>query len=134
MPYEFEHVTPYIYNHKNEFKVITAKYHSEEIGREDIKVSVDTREDYERVNFLQSFTLFRKTCRHSFIKALMFVGKREGIFTNHHFIEAIFIQFFPRQTHQIKITEKSMQGFSFAQSPHIMEACIEQSCTSTKSL
>ena len=51
MPYEFEHVTPYIYNHKNEFKVITAKYHSEEIGREDIKVSVDTREDYERVNF-----------------------------------------------------------------------------------
>ena len=51
MPYEFEHVTPYIYNHKNEFKVVTAKYHSEEIGREDIKVSVDTREDYERVNF-----------------------------------------------------------------------------------
>lgn len=51
MPYEFEHVTPYIYSHKNEFKVITAKYHSEKIGREDVKISVDTREDYERVNF-----------------------------------------------------------------------------------
>lgn len=51
MPYEFEHVTPYIYNHKNEFKVITAKYHSEKIGCENVKVSVDTREDYERVNF-----------------------------------------------------------------------------------
>ncbi|MCH5150627.1 MAG: methyltransferase domain-containing protein [Spirochaetales bacterium] len=51
LPYEFEHVTPYIYNHKNEFKVITTKYHSEKISREDIKISVDTRDDYERVNF-----------------------------------------------------------------------------------
>lgn len=51
MPYEFEHVTPYIYGHENEFKVVTAKYHSEEIGREDVKISVDTRQDYERVNF-----------------------------------------------------------------------------------
>ena len=34
MPYEFEHVTPYIYGHENEFKVVTAKYHSEEINRE----------------------------------------------------------------------------------------------------
>lgn len=51
MPYEFEHVTPYIYGNENEFKIVTAKYHSEEVGREDVKISVDTREDYERVNF-----------------------------------------------------------------------------------
>lgn len=51
MPYEFEHVTPYIYSHTNEFKVVTAKYHSDKIEREDVKISVDTREDYERVNF-----------------------------------------------------------------------------------
>lgn len=51
IPYDLEHVTPYLYAHPNEFKIVTRKYYDDKVSREDIKVSVDTREDYERVNY-----------------------------------------------------------------------------------
>ncbi|HOJ64507.1 MAG TPA: bifunctional glycosyltransferase/class I SAM-dependent methyltransferase [Spirochaetota bacterium] len=52
VPYHLEHVTPYIYENRDKFKVVTAKFHDELIAREDIRITVDTREDYEKANFL----------------------------------------------------------------------------------
>lgn len=49
--YDLEHVTPYLYRNTNDFKVVTESYHSDEVSRSDVKLSVDTRQDYERVNF-----------------------------------------------------------------------------------
>ncbi len=51
LPYNLEHVTPYIHKNTSEFKVIAEKYHDPVVGRGDIRVTVDTREDYERANY-----------------------------------------------------------------------------------
>jgi spore coat polysaccharide biosynthesis protein SpsF (cytidylyltransferase family)/2-polyprenyl-3-methyl-5-hydroxy-6-metoxy-1,4-benzoquinol methylase/spore coat polysaccharide biosynthesis predicted glycosyltransferase SpsG len=52
VPYHLEHVTPYIYENRDKFKIVSDKSHADEIHRPDVKISVDTREDYERVNHL----------------------------------------------------------------------------------
>jgi len=49
-PYHFEHVTPYLYENKDKFKIVCEKYNSIDFSEKDIKISVDTREDFERVN------------------------------------------------------------------------------------
>ncbi|OHD82937.1 MAG: hypothetical protein A2355_12870, partial [Spirochaetes bacterium RIFOXYB1_FULL_32_8] len=51
IPYDLEHVTPFIYRNTNEFKIVTEKYHNDEAGRGEIRLTVDTRDDFERVNF-----------------------------------------------------------------------------------
>ncbi len=48
--YEMEHVTPYIYNNPDKFKVIYEKYIQQDVWRSDVRVTVDTLEDYEFVN------------------------------------------------------------------------------------
>lgn len=52
IPYHLEHVTPYIYENKDKFKIVTTTFHDDLISREDVRVTVDTREDFEKVNFL----------------------------------------------------------------------------------
>ncbi len=51
IPYDLEHVTPFIYKNPNEFKIVTEKYHNDEAARGEIRLTVDTRDDFERVNF-----------------------------------------------------------------------------------
>lgn len=51
-PYHLEHVTPYIYENRDKFKVVTARFHDDFISKDEIRITVDTREDYEKINFL----------------------------------------------------------------------------------
>ncbi len=52
VPYHLEHVTPYIYENRDKFKIVTSQFHDDFVSRPDIRITVDTREDYEKVNFL----------------------------------------------------------------------------------
>jgi|GEM_PF-257520 len=52
IPYHFEHVTPYIYDHKDKFKIKYNKFHDTDVAREDVRLTVDTRDDFEKMNFL----------------------------------------------------------------------------------
>jgi len=52
IPYHLEHVTPYIYENCDKFKVVIQDPKDIEITRKDVKISVDTRRDFERVNYL----------------------------------------------------------------------------------
>jgi spore coat polysaccharide biosynthesis protein SpsF (cytidylyltransferase family)/spore coat polysaccharide biosynthesis predicted glycosyltransferase SpsG/2-polyprenyl-3-methyl-5-hydroxy-6-metoxy-1,4-benzoquinol methylase len=52
IPYHLEHVTPYIYENKEKFKIVSDKFHIDEDQRPDVRISVDTREDYEKMNYL----------------------------------------------------------------------------------
>ncbi len=51
-PYQLEHVTPYIYQNKDKFKIVSDKPHDDEIARNDVRITIDTREDYEKVNYM----------------------------------------------------------------------------------
>lgn len=51
IPYDLEHVTPFIYKNPGMFKIVTERYHNDEAARSDVRITVDTREDYERVNY-----------------------------------------------------------------------------------
>ncbi|OHD20059.1 MAG: hypothetical protein A2086_06705 [Spirochaetes bacterium GWD1_27_9] len=51
-PYHFEHVTPYIYENRNKFNIVIHDPQNQAIARPDVKISVDTNEDLERVNYL----------------------------------------------------------------------------------
>ncbi len=51
-PYDFEHVTPYIYRNSSKYKIRVARFHDAEIARDDIRLSVDTRDDFEKINYL----------------------------------------------------------------------------------
>jgi spore coat polysaccharide biosynthesis protein SpsF len=52
IPYHLEHVTPYIYEHKDKFKIKEGYFNDEEVHRSDIRLTVDTRDDYEKINHL----------------------------------------------------------------------------------
>lgn len=51
VPYHMEHVTPYIYANPDKFKIVTGRFHDDEASREDVRVTIDTRADYEKVNY-----------------------------------------------------------------------------------
>lgn len=51
-PYHFEHVTPYIYENNKKYKILIQDSKDVELRRKDVKISVDTRDDFERVNYL----------------------------------------------------------------------------------
>ncbi len=52
IPYHLEHVTPFIYERKDMFKVKCGKLHDVELARDDVRLTVDTRDDYEKINYL----------------------------------------------------------------------------------
>jgi len=52
LPYQMEHVTPYIYDNKDKFVIACDRYHDDEVARADVRITIDTREDYERLNYL----------------------------------------------------------------------------------
>lgn len=52
LPYQMEHVTPYIYDNKDKFIIACDRYHDDEVARSDVRITIDTREDYERLNYL----------------------------------------------------------------------------------
>jgi len=51
-PYHFEHVTPYIYENASKFKIRTLPFHDNSVSRSDVKLSVDSEEDFNRINLL----------------------------------------------------------------------------------
>ncbi|MBR6200297.1 MAG: methyltransferase domain-containing protein [Spirochaetales bacterium] len=51
-PYQMEHVTPYIYQNKDKFKIECDRPNDDEIARSDVRITIDTREDYEKVNYM----------------------------------------------------------------------------------
>ncbi|HOV15848.1 MAG TPA: hypothetical protein PK771_16280, partial [Spirochaetota bacterium] len=52
IPYHLEHVTPYIYENADKFKILIQEPKDKEIARKDVKISVDTRADFEKMSFL----------------------------------------------------------------------------------
>ncbi len=50
--YDREHVTPYIYKNSNIFKVVCRDSSDELLRRGDVRITVDTDEDYKRVSIL----------------------------------------------------------------------------------
>jgi spore coat polysaccharide biosynthesis protein SpsF (cytidylyltransferase family)/spore coat polysaccharide biosynthesis predicted glycosyltransferase SpsG/2-polyprenyl-3-methyl-5-hydroxy-6-metoxy-1,4-benzoquinol methylase len=52
IPYHLEHVTPYLYENRDRFKIRTKQFHDDEVSRDDIRVTVDNRNDFDRVNYI----------------------------------------------------------------------------------
>ncbi len=52
IPYHLEHVTPYVYENKDKFKILIKDSKETDCQRGDVKISVDTRNDFERINYL----------------------------------------------------------------------------------
>lgn len=51
-PYDFEHVTPYIYQNNTQYKIKSENFHDIEIAREDVRLTIDTIDDFEKMNHL----------------------------------------------------------------------------------
>lgn len=69
VPYDLEHVTPYIHNNTDKFVITTAKYHNADVARSDIRVTVDTRTDFEKMNYF--FRILKKKKFNHTIQALV---------------------------------------------------------------
>ncbi len=52
IPYDFEHVSPYIYQNSSLYKIKSDKFHDIDIAREDVRLTIDTIDDFEKMNFL----------------------------------------------------------------------------------
>jgi spore coat polysaccharide biosynthesis protein SpsF (cytidylyltransferase family)/spore coat polysaccharide biosynthesis predicted glycosyltransferase SpsG/2-polyprenyl-3-methyl-5-hydroxy-6-metoxy-1,4-benzoquinol methylase len=61
VPYHLEHVTPYIYENRDKFRIVSDKFHADEVHRPDVRITVDTREDFERMNRLYSTLVKNKS-------------------------------------------------------------------------
>jgi spore coat polysaccharide biosynthesis protein SpsF (cytidylyltransferase family)/2-polyprenyl-3-methyl-5-hydroxy-6-metoxy-1,4-benzoquinol methylase len=58
--YQLEHVTPYLYQHQDQFRVVIDQCHNPVFKQPDVRLSVDTPEDYYRVNRLIRMMMNRK--------------------------------------------------------------------------
>lgn len=54
VPYHLEHVTPYIYENRDRFRIFEGRFHDDRVAREDVRLTIDTREDFERMKYLLS--------------------------------------------------------------------------------
>ena len=52
IPYDYEHVTPYIYKNSSKYKIRSERFHDIEIARDDVRLSIDTFYDFEKINYL----------------------------------------------------------------------------------
>lgn len=52
LPYDMEHVTPYIYAHKEKFLIASEPYKDKDSSIKDVRISIDDFEDFSKVNYL----------------------------------------------------------------------------------
>jgi spore coat polysaccharide biosynthesis protein SpsF (cytidylyltransferase family)/spore coat polysaccharide biosynthesis predicted glycosyltransferase SpsG/SAM-dependent methyltransferase/predicted RNA-binding Zn-ribbon protein involved in translation (DUF1610 family) len=52
VPHHLEHVTPYIYENSHKFKVRILNFNDKTVSRDDVRLTVDTEEDFQRMNYL----------------------------------------------------------------------------------
>lgn len=69
MPYNYEHVAPFIYQNNSKYKIRTERFHDAEIARDDIRLSVDTYNDFEKINYL--FRNLSKNNKNTKIKTVI---------------------------------------------------------------